>query len=665
MADKHIVDIIPLTPLPLNRQQFYSYLSDRNISAGTLVSIPFYHRIINGIVIKNRSDFDRLNNIRLKNINKVLEENFLDQNQLELARFVSDYYFSPLGTVLKLFIPKRVQERKSNEPLNSEHDFPQKLKLTDEQIKAINKISKNNRRGNRSPKYLLFGPASSGKTEVYLHTIAKLKIKDHNLQFLILLPELTLTSQAIERYSRHFNPKEIVVVHSRISKGRFYTNWKKIRSGEAKIIIGSRMAVFAPFKNLGLAVIDEEQDISFKQWDMNPRYDSRKVAEKLAELHHCPIIFGSATPDIEHFYRARLNNYVLLSMPKLKNAPTSDIEIVDMKKERWKKNYSVISKKLKSEIEWTLKNKMQVLLFVNRQGISSFSICDACKNILRCPDCDRALVYTTEGIYRCLHCSYKTDIFPKCQNCSGNIFKNIGIGTQKVEKEILSSFSKALVKRIDTEAIRKTKIQESIYRDFSQRKIDILIGTRMITKGWDLPNLGLIGIIDADDLLKIPDFKTDEKAFQNIVQIAGRIGRMGSRFSGKAIIQTFNPENSVITLAAKMDYLSFYEKEIEERKTLSYPPFSRLIKLIFQNESKQKTERETEKIYDSLLKFYRKYPNIKISPPQNPLVPKIRGRYRKQIIIKNLKETLPQELKKILQNLPFGYIMDIDPISIA
>jgi len=665
MVDKHIVDIIPLTPLPLNRQQFYSYLSDRNISAGTLVSIPFYHRIINGIVIKNRSDFDRLNNIRLKNINKVLEENFLDQNQLELARFVSDYYFSPLGTVLKLFIPKRVQERKSNEPLNSEHDFPQKLKLTDEQIKAINKISKNNRRGNRSPKYLLFGPASSGKTEVYLHTIAKLKIKDHNLQFLILLPELTLTSQAIERYSRHFNPKEIVVVHSRISKGRFYTNWKKIRSGEAKIIIGSRMAVFAPFKNLGLAVIDEEQDISFKQWDMNPRYDSRKVAEKLAELHHCPIIFGSATPDIEHFYRARLNNYVLLSMPKLKNAPTSDIEIVDMKKERWKKNYSVISKKLKSEIEWTLKNKMQVLLFVNRQGISSFSICDACKNILRCPDCDRALVYTTEGIYRCLHCSYKTDIFPKCQNCSGNIFKNIGIGTQKVEKEILSSFSKALVKRIDTEAIRKTKIQESIYRDFSQRKIDILIGTRMITKGWDLPNLGLIGIIDADDLLKIPDFKTDEKAFQNIVQIAGRIGRMGSRFSGKAIIQTFNPENSVITLAAKMDYLSFYEKEIEERKTLSYPPFSRLIKLIFQNESKQKTERETEKIYDSLLKFYRKYPNIKISPPQNPLVPKIRGRYRKQIIIKNLKETLPQELKKILQNLPFGYIMDIDPISIA
>ena len=308
---------------------------------------------------------------------------------------------------------------------------------------------------------------------------------------------------------------------------------------------------------------------------------------------------------------------------------------------------------------------MQVLLFINRQGISSFSVCDNCKNIFRCSNCDRALVYTAEGIYRCIHCSYKTDIFPKCQYCSGNVFKNIGIGTQRVEKEVSSLYPKAIVRRIDTETIKKPKNHESMYRDFSERKIDILIGTQMITKGWDLPNLGLIGIIDADNLLKIPDFKTDEKAFQNIVQIVGRTGRVGSNFSGKAIIQTFNPENSVITLAAKMDYLSFYEKEIEERKTLSYPPFSRLIKLIFQNESKQKTERETEKIYDSLLKFYRKYPNIKISPPQNPLVPKIRGRYRKQIIIKNLKETLPQELKKILQNLPFGYIMDIDPISIA
>ncbi|MCX6763348.1 MAG: primosomal protein N' [Candidatus Moranbacteria bacterium] len=692
--DKIILDIVPLTRIPLTRNQSFSYLYDRELPAGTLVSIPLFHRNVEGIVLGNRPDFPRLGNIhpvkyaegvpasqvfnrvKLKKINKVLEENFLDEKQLELAKFISEYYISPLGIVMKGFVPKRTKAR------NTEHIArnikKKEIKLTKEQQKAVEEITKSYKlppkadqpRAEKTKSYLLFGPASSGKTEVYIHSILELKKKNPELQFLILLPELTLTPQAIERYGEYFKPEEIAVINSKISKGQFYANWQKIKSGEAKIIIGSRMAVFLPFKKLGLIVIDEEQDMSFKQWDMNPRYDARTVAEKLAEFHNCPIVIGSATPRIETYYQALNKKFKLLKLSKLKIPNTSYIipdtktEIIDMKKERWINppagGYSPISKKLQAEIAYALKNNLQTILFINRQGMSSFSICADCKTVLKCPRCDRALVYDEKGNYRCLHCSYQTSITPQCSKCHGIIFKNIGLGTQKVEREINELFPGAKTARIDTQALKEKNYQEKIYQEFKDKKIDILIGTQMISKGWDLPDLALVGIIDGDGMLSLPDFSAYERAFQHILQVAGRVSRPGAKFPGQVVIQTFNPEKNIFKKIAGREIEKFYQVELVERKSLKFPPYSKIIKLVFQDLFLKKVEKETERVYSAL----KKNKNISVSEPQNAFVPKIRGRFRRQIVLKSTAKNIPEETIRILKALPAGWIIDVDPISI-
>lgn len=706
-SSKFILDIVPLTKIPLTRNQSFCYISEEKLPAGTLVSIPLFRRNVEGIVVyphtknsienesnnnypqnkntdfgvgvKSRSDFKRYGGMKLKKIEKVIEKEFLTPKQLKLAQFISDYYISPLGVVMKNFVPKRMKRIKKHE-LGIKNEDKKNIILTKQQLAAIEKII-NWKLEIGNWKFLLHGPSSSGKTEVYIHSILELRKKDSDLQFLILLPEKTLTPQAVERYGAHFRPEEIAVLSSNISKGQSYSSWQKIKSGEAKIIIGTRMAVFAPFKKLGLLAIDEEQDISYKQWDMNPRYDARTVAEKLAELHECPIVFGSATPSIESYYCAKNNDLKLLELSALSEKVLSrkykvlskneskkmlatsyflpSTEIVDMRLERLNKNLSCVSKKLKSEIAYALKNKLQTILFINRQGMSAFSVCDSCKTVLKCPKCNRALIYNKDGTYKCVHCSYKTSIIPVCSKCKGIIFKNVGLGTQKVEREIIDLFPSARISIIDSLSIKSPRYQEIVYKNFSEGKIDILIGTQMISKGWDLPNITLVGIIDADNMLSIPDFSGSSRFFQNIVQVAGRVSRPGAKFPGVVILQTYQPENRLIKMAAERNWKKFFELEIAERKSLSLPPFSKLIKLIFQDYSYKRAEIEASRTH-SLLKAIK---NISISEPQDSYVPKIRGRFRKQIIVKYKKEISPQ-LKKVLNGLGQGWIMDIDPISI-
>ncbi|MCX6813627.1 MAG: DEAD/DEAH box helicase family protein, partial [Candidatus Azambacteria bacterium] len=289
---KFILDVAPLTKIPLTREQYFWYLADKNLPPGTLVSAPLFKRKMEGIVIGSKSDFKRSGNIKLKNIETIIEENFLNDRQLKLAKFISEYYISPLGVVLKNFIPKRIKSRKNknDKGISDSSQRPEptvgkrgEIILTPGQKSAVDKISKSYELKAKS--YLLFGSSGSGKTEVYIHSILKLKKQNPEFQFLILVPEKTLTPQAVERYGAYFPSGETAVLSSNIPKGQYYSSWQKIRSNEAKIIIGTRMTVFAPFKKLGLIVIDEEQDISYKQWDMNPRYDARIVAEKLAEIH--------------------------------------------------------------------------------------------------------------------------------------------------------------------------------------------------------------------------------------------------------------------------------------------------------------------------------------------------------------------------------------------
>lgn len=673
-AKKIIINVAPITRLPLSGRQSFSYLHNQKLFPGTLVSVPLFKRSVEGIVVKSRTDFRRLGNIELKKINAILEETFLDKSQLELARFISDYYLSPLGVVLKFFTPKRAKVRNSKP--ETQNPKPENIELTEEQCGAIDIITKkiNWKLETGNWKFLLYGPSGSGKTEVYIHSILELKAMSPKSQFLILLPELTLTPQAIKRYGAHFKHSEIALLHSKLSKGEFYGNWKKIKSGKAKVIIGTRMAVFAPFNNLKLIIIDEEQDASFKQWDMNPRYDARKAAEKLAEIHGAGIVRGSATPSVESYYNAQSKKYKLLKLPKLKipgarcPIPDTNIGLVDMKKERWQNppagrrgNCSVISKKLESEIAYALKNKLQIILFINRQGMSAFSVCAGCKKVLKCPRCDRALVYANTGIYRCAHCAYETSITPQCPDCKSITFQNIGLGTQKVEKEIVSLFPEAKVARADSQSMRGKNAQEDLFQKFTNRGIDILIGTQMISKGWDLPSLALIGIIDGDNLLSLPDFSTTERAFQIITQIAGRVGRPGAKFPGLVLIQTFAPEQAFFKLIAEKNLEKFYAKEIEERKSLRLPPFGKLIKLTFQDYSLKKIDLETKRIYEILKEIASK--SVKLSEPQDAFISKIRGRFRKQILLK-IAGNIPENLKETLKSLPGGWIIDVDPVSI-
>lgn len=661
-----IIDIIPITKIPLSRNQSFCYIHNEKLPPGTLVSIPLFKRKVEGIVVNSRCDFSRLGNIKLKNIEKILENDFLTEEQLQLAEFISEYYISPLGIVMKGFVPKRVKIRnyacrQDKYPAKNSKHSVKKIFLTEPQIQAVDKIS-----ANRQPpiaKYLLFGPAASGKTEVYIHSILKIRKNNREAQFLILVPEQTLTPQALERYSAYFESEETVLLTSNITKSQYYSNWKKIKSGQAKIIIGTRMAVFAPFRKLGLVVIDEEQDMSYKQWDMNPRYDARTVAKELANLHRCPIVLGSATPRVESHYKAvnKKQKYQLILLPRLNLGSFSEtsLQLVDMRHERWKGNLTTISKKLESEIAYALRNKQQVILFINRQGMSSFSVCAKCKTVLKCPFCDRALIYDRKKIYRCPHCSYKTSELPECPNCHNWEFKNVGLGTQKVEQEAIYIFPEARIARLDSQVAKNNKMYEKIYREFSEGKTDILVGTQMVTKGWDLPEVSLIGIIDMDNMLSIPDFFASERAFQYVAQVSGRVNRPGARFPGMVIIQTFQPENRAIKEIASLEYPLFYKKEIEERKSLRLPPWGHIIKLIFQDYSLKRAEAEIDNIYQEL----KNNPLIQVSEPQDAYVPKIRGRYRKQLTIK-FRDKRPKKLVKILKSLSQGWIIDIDPISI-
>jgi len=674
---KHIIDVVPLTRISLSGNQSFSYLSSEKIYKGSLVSVPLFKRKVGGVVIGNQPDFPRNGNIKLKKIEEIIEEDFLDEKQIVLAKFISDYYFSSLGTVLKLFVPKRVRAR-ANKEQEARSKEQKNIILTKEQQEAVKKITTNYKppassAGRQTTNFLLFGPPGSGKTEIYINSILKIKEKNPKSQFLILLPEIMLVPQAIERYGIHFKPEEMAVINSKISKGKIFDYFQRIKSGEIKIIIGSRMALFMPFKKLDLIVVDEEQDISFKQWDMNPRYDARKVAEKLAEIKKSKIIFGSSTPRLETYQKAKNKEYELIEIPPLDIPEVKfsfpEIFLADMRKERWKNqggraNLSCLSRKLQSEIAYVLKNKLQAILFINRQGMSAFSVCLDCKTVLKCPKCYRALIYDKAGFYKCLQCSYQTSIIPECSKCKGISFKNVGLGTQKIEKEVNNIFPGARIAIADNQTMKGARAQEKIYRDFSEGKIDILIGTQMISKGWDLPNVALVGIIDADSMLTFPDFSALERAFQNIYQVSGRTNRPGAVFRGMVVIQTFNPENYLFKAILEKDVEKFLEKELIERKYLDFPPFGKIIKLVFQDRDLQKTKKATQGVYALLKKMEDR--DIKISEVHAPLVSRVRGKFRQQIIIKiKNPEQIPEKIINPLKQLSANWIIDVDPISIA
>ncbi len=644
---KYLISVAPLTRIALTRDQSFFYIYETELSVDTLVEIPIGRRLVEGIVTKCSADFPRESNFQLKRISRILEKDFLTTEQLKLAEFISSYYLSPIGVVLKHFIPKRVQMRGSI----VHKKIKQKNIITnEEQAKIIDTISTS------TDKYFLHITNPSDKFTILFALVQKI-LKETDGQVLYLLPELMQTPYFTAFLYHFFPADQIAVMHSKLGKGEFYKKWRDIKSGKIKIIIGTRIASFAPFQNLQLVVVDEAHDMSHKQWDHNPLFDARISSAQLASIFICPHILTSATPRVIDYYHkdnAETDTKFISYIQDKKPA----IEVVDMKKERWDKNKSPLSRELMNRIRYALKDKKQTLLFVNRQGSSAFSVCSKCRTVAKCPECSRALMNTTEKIYKCNHCNYTIKTYAKCTECKAPM-EHIGIGTQKIQKELNKLFPKARITIADGSTMRKAGAHNKLYKDFNDKKIDIVIGTQMITKGWNSGNIAVSAIIDMDHLLSLPEYNVNEKAFSFIVQMALRAG------TGKLIVQTFQPEDTSVEYARKYDFDEFYDEELALRKILSYPPYTKLIKLLYQDVTKESVEKIVEETYEKIVNLCTDDTNIIISEPHDPLINKVRTKYRKQIIIKIKGNKIPIPLHDFLISQNTKWTVDIDPVNTA
>lgn len=652
MQSNWLFNIIPSIKLPPDKNQVYSYFSTKNIPLGQVVEIPFRGKKIKGIVYSlNNKSIQELD-FKPKEIIKQVENICLTSKQIELAKWISEYYHTSIASVIKLMLPQLVNQRtKDKDTKLATIPYP---KLTKQQQKIYEKI--NSTKNFRV--FLIHGVTGSGKTEIYLKLIEQ-QIK-LDKQSIVLVPEISLTPQTINRFSQHFNQDQIAILHSKLSAGEKFTQWKKIKSNQAKIIIGPRSAIFAPIQNLGIIIIDEEHDSSYKQYDQNPRYHARHAAIKLASLYNANVVIGSATPSIESYYMAEQNTYSLLKLPArfTANSVMPKVEVVDMREEFKKKNFSIFSESLQKELEIVIKNNRQALLYINRRGVATFVNCRDCGYAATCKNCDVPLTF---HLYKqnlsCHYCGFTAPTPISCPKCHSSAIKYFGTGTEKVEQELQKLYKYVKIFRMDSDTTRTKNSHAQIYNDFRLKKANILIGTQMIAKGWDLEGVDLVGVISSDVGLNLPDYRTQEKTFQLLTQIAGRTGR--GTTPGKVIFQTYSPESFVIKTAARHDFVSFYKNEIKTRQELEYPPFTRLIKLIYKNSDPDQAQHEAQKLFQKL-----SISNFKLATllgPAPSFFQKIQGRYIWQIIIK-LKDSNIKD--NILKQVPNDWIIDVDPESL-
>lgn len=512
-------------------------------------------------------------------------------------------------------------------------------KLTDEQFMAIEQIkaSKNNL-------YLLKGVTGSGKTEVYMKLVEE-TIKNGN-SAIVLVPEIALTPQMIERFKGRFG-KEVALFHSRLSEGERHDEWHRVHDGNAKLIVGARSALFLPARNLGLIIIDEEHENTYKS-EQNPKYQTREVAEFLSRLKGCKVVFGSATPSIESYYRAISGEMKLIELNKrVDKKPMPKMQIVDMRNELKSGNMSIFSKELYNSVNEALKNKEQIILFLNRRGFSTFVSCRGCGYVFKCPNCDISMTYHKNGFLVCHYCG-KTEKQPKiCPKCESKYVKFFGSGTQKVQDEVVKYFPSARVLRMDVDTTRGKNAHENIYNSFKNGEGDILIGTQMISKGLDFPNVTLVGIIAADISINIPDYRSAEKTFQIITQVGGRAGR-GEK-EGKVIIQTYTPDYYGLIYAKNYDYEGFYNEEFALRGLMGYPPFGKLLLINGSSKNEEQLKVFMKNLAIELKKINNEYTYINMLGPVPCIITKIKDSYRWQILFKG---ELPQEFcKKIKDRL--------------
>ncbi|HDL59828.1 MAG TPA: primosomal protein N' [candidate division WOR-3 bacterium] len=700
-------------------------LKDEHISEitpGRVVVVPFKNKKVKGVVYRTKKECE-LQLPEIKWVEEILPEDISTLPTLiKLAEWISQYYFSPLSETIKLFFPPKTLERETKEYRLRQQNIESKDPLIQYFKKryprwislktvlnnfgeaARRKLEKLVRGGiieerekiytrkekefrvypvttrsiphNPTPAqkevlrkfkekishkpstFLLFGATGSGKTMVYSWIMKE--FVESGMSVIVLVPEISLTPQITDFFLRIFGDM-VTFYHSALSDAERRWIFTRVRKGEKRVIVGPRSALFLPAPQLGLIVVDEEHDTSYKEEERTPCYNARDVAVFYGNLLNIPVILGSATPSLESFYNATAaRKYTLLELKeRIPGYSNPTIEIIDMKEE---KTPAGISIHLLDEIKKTIESNKQVMLFLNRRGFSPYLICRDCGYIMKCPHCSVGLVYhKKEGVLKCHLCGYKAKIPDICLKCGSPNLKLMGVGTQKVEEVIKNLFSNIQIARMDVDAVPKKGMVPRIYEDFYQGKLKILVGTKMLGKGFDFPNLGLVGVINADIGLGMPDFRAEERSFQLLYQVAGRI-----RKGGKVIIQTHNPESRAISTIKKFDYRAFVLNELADRKKYGYPPYRRLTSIEIEGRDLNKVIEFSQTIFNLLEKSKKQ--EVELLGPASCPREKIRNKYRYRILLKykkyeNLNATL-RVLKEIKIPTNFTLKVNVDPLDL-
>jgi primosomal protein N' (replication factor Y) (superfamily II helicase) len=636
----------------------YSY--EESLQRGELVTIPLRTGAKQAIVTEetNRPSFET------KSISeKVATSPVISDERIKVAEFISQEYFCTLGEALSAMLP--VTFGKNRRPVAEKPTKQGAIEITPSLTKEQDEVFKGiNKQGPQKP-HLLFGVTGSGKTEIYLQLIAKVLAEGKGA--IVLVPEISLTPQTVSRFRSRFG-STVALLHSNLKETEKFSEWQKIQNGEKKVVIGPRSALFAPVDNLGAIIIDESHESSYKQ-DSTPRYQAVKVAEKLTKLTGAYLVLGSATPTVEQLYEGDQNNYNLhILNNRIIQTGMPVVEIVDMRNEYHYGNKSIFSEKLQLEIKDALSRKRQILLFLNRRGMSTFVSCRECGHVEKCDNCDIPLTFHYEEmILRCHHCDMKKTAPSVCPKCNSMAIKYFGSGTQRVEQEIAKLFgSSTKTIRMDSDTTKTAGSHEEIFRKIHDGDIDIIIGTQMIAKGWDIGNIDLIGIVSADIMINLPDYAALERAFSLLVQVSGRAGR--GHTQGKVVVQTYSPDLDIFHELVNHDFNSFYKKTLENRRELSYPPFAKIVNLLYNSSSDDEAKEESKKTAErvSALLTDSKI-NFQIVGPSPAFIPKIRNKYRWQITIKlPLWDTANTQLLNNIftQTLTKGWVVDVDPNGI-
>ena len=691
--------LIELSSFNIDKTFTYKVPSNTKILVGSRVLVPFSNQKLEGFVLNIKDNIDDIDYEIKEIIDVIDQEPILNEELLSLGKKLSDKTVSTLISCYQVMLPKAL---KANHKVSSNIKYVdyvkvinREVKLTDKQqliinefnnkeevpyldLKKINssvdtliknkvleKYKKETYRYNRdeeiedkytltkdqeevvkivkdnlntNKKYLLYGVTGSGKTICYMDIIEE--VINKGMQAILLVPEITLTTQIEMRFRKRF--KRIAILHSGLSDSEKYDEYRKIKRGEVDIVIGARSAIFAPLSNIGIIIIDECHSDTYKQENM-PKYDAKEVALERCKYHNCPIILGSATPDIMDFAKCQKKIYELLVLKnRVGNATLPHVYIADMTRER-KVNNTSFSEKLYNEVINETRKGHQVILLINRRGYSSSIMCEMCGNVLKCPHCDISYTYhKTKDILRCHYCGMAISMPKECPYCHTKTLKELGTGTEKIEEEIKKLFNLRVV-RMDLDTTTRKGSHERIINDFRNHKYDILLGTQMISKGLDFPNVTLVGVINADTSLFIPSYKSPERTFQLLSQVSGRSGR--GDVPGKVILQTYNPDHYAISLASKNDYIGFYNEEMKIRLGNKYPPYFYLSYLIIKSRDYEYLSNEVNRICN-LLKS--KLPNFDILGPSVCTPFKINNVCRFGILIKYKSE---DNLLTVLRNL--------------